>query len=37
MLQSRTKYTVYVACQSHQRSNICNGLEMKFTSPLGVT
>jgi len=35
MLQSRAKYTVFVACQSYQR-NFCDGLEIKFTSPLGV-
>ena len=35
MLQSRAKYTVFVACQLYQR-NFCDVLEMKFTSPLGV-
>jgi len=35
MLQLRAKYTVFVACQLYQK-NFCDGLEMKFTSPLGV-
>jgi len=34
ILQSRAEYTVFVACQSYHR-NFCDGLEMKFTSPLG--
>ena len=35
MLQSRAKYTVFVACQIYQ-SISCNSLEMKITSPLVV-
>jgi len=34
MLQTRGNYTVFVASQRCQR-NFCDGLEMKFTSPLG--
>jgi len=34
MLQSRAEYAVFIGCQSYQR-NFCDGLEMKFTSPLG--
>ena len=33
MLQSRAKYTVFIACQSYQ-TNFCDGLEMKLTPPL---
>jgi len=34
MLQTRVRYTVFVARQRYQ-SEFCHGLEMKLTSPLG--
>jgi len=35
MLQTRTKYTVFVARQSYQKK-FFDWLEIKFTSPLGA-
>jgi len=34
MLLTRVSYTLFVVRQSYQR-NFCDGLEMKFRSPLG--
>jgi len=34
MLQTRTSYTVFVARQNYQMK-FCDGLEIKYTSPLG--
>jgi len=35
MLQTTVSFTVFVARQSYRRGIFCDGLEMKFTSPLG--